>query len=252
MFAAFKFNKFYERLLRQLGYQKVDPNGITRDDFFGLYFSLRRPFTVQIGANDGMTHDSLHQFISKYSLPALMVEPQPDVFSRLKENYKNNPNIRFANTAVGDSDGNISFYRINPELVLPGKEYKASSGSSLDRDQVLQNVIRRIPPYRTGILRFVSRNPDDYIEEISVPVMKLETLLRTYGVTEIGLFFTDCQGADFSILKQFDFTRFTPDVINFEHALLTPDEYSSSRKVLDQHGYRYFESGADTCAYRLV
>lgn len=240
-----------ERFLNRFGLKKIIDNEITRDNFFELYFAIKRPFVLQIGANDGKTHDSLYKYIMKYQLPGLLVEPQPDIFNALKENYKGNKNLQFANVAVGEKDGQMPFYRIKPELVVPGKEYKASSGSSFFREQIVGNVINRLPPKSTEILKFVSDDPNDYIEETQVMVKTLPSLLREFGIDHIDFMLTDCQGADYIILTQLEFERFKPDIINFEHCLLNTDDLSESRKLLDSHGYKYFIHGVDTCGYKV-
>ena len=246
------FSRFYKKVLNRLGYQKIVPEVITRENFFDLYFSLKRPFVVQLGANDGKTYDSLYRYISRYQLSGLLVEPQAGAYERLKNNYKDNPNLKFADVAIGEKDGEAPFYRIKPSLVMEGKEYKASSGSSFYRDQIVENVKNRLPPRRNNILRHISDDPDDYIEEINVKVRTLDTLFRGYGIEKIDFLLTDCQGFDYAILKQLDFRRFSPDVINFEHSLLTSEELSQSRTLLNDEGYKYFihEEG-DTCAYKI-
>jgi FkbM family methyltransferase len=238
-------------LVRKLGYKKIVSEEITRENFFELYFSLKRPFVVQLGANDGKTHDSLHHHILKNKFPGLLVEPQVDVFERLKHNYKDNPNLKFANVAAGEKDGEIPFYRIKPSLVMEGKEYKASSGSSFWREQIVVNVKNRLPPMRNNILKHVSDDPNDYIEEIKVKVMTLNSLFHEFGVEKVDFLFTDCQGADYALLKQLDFKRFSPDIINFEHSLLHPEELLASRRLLKDHGYKHFIHEGDTCAYRI-
>jgi FkbM family methyltransferase len=251
MITIAKIQELQKRILRKIGYQRVVPNGITRDNFFEMYFALKRPFVVQIGTNDGKTHDSLYRYITKYQLPGLLVEPQPDIFQVLKENYKENKNLQFANVAVGDKNGEIPFYRIKPELVIPGMEYKASSGSSFYREQIVGNVKNRLPPLGNNILKSVSNNPDDYIQEISIKVNTLDLLLHEYGVTKIDFLLIDCQGFDYKILKQIDFEKFSPDIINFEHGLLCPEELQESQKILKNHGFGYFIHEADTCAYKI-
>lgn len=241
-----------ERFLERFGLKKIIPHEITRDNFFESYFRTKRPFVVQIGANDGKTHDSLYTYILKYQLPGLLVEPQPDIFNALKENYKGNKNLQFANVAVGEKDGQMPFYRIKPELVMPGKEYKASSGSSFFREQIVGNVMNRLPPKNTGILKHISNNPDDYIQETQVMVKTLPTLLREFKIDHIDFLLTDCQGADYTILTQLDFDRYAPDIINYEHCLLSAEDLSASRELLIAHEYKYFIHGVDTCGYNVA
>jgi len=248
----FNIAGFQKKILSKIGYQKVIPEGITRENFFDIYFSLKRPFVVQLGANNGKTHDSLYRYISTKRLSGLLVEPQPEVFERLKYNYKENKNLKFANVAIGEKDGEIPFYRIDPRLVLEGGEYKASSGSSFFRDQIVTNVKNRLPPVRDNILKHISDDPDDYIQEIHVKAMTLDSLFNEYEVDKVDFLLIDCQGFDYAILKQLDFEQFSPDIINYEHSLLSPEELSESRRLLKSRGYKYFIHDGDTCAYRIL
>lgn len=244
-------SKFFKKFFYRLGYQKVVSDRITRENFFDLYFSLKKPFMVQLGANDGKTYDPLFRYISRHRLPGLLVEPQAEVFGKLKNNYKDNPNLKFANVAIGEKDSEVPFYRIKPNLVMEGKEYKASSGSSFYRDQIVTNAENRLPPKKDNVLHYISNDPNDYIEEIKVKVRTLNSLFREYGIDKVDFFLTDCQGSDYAILKQLDFKRFSPDIINFEHSLLMPEELSQSHTLLEKEGYRHFIYKGDTCAYKV-
>ena len=42
---------------------------------------------IQVGANDGEYADPLHSFIVNYPWHGILVEPQPDIFARLRKNY---------------------------------------------------------------------------------------------------------------------------------------------------------------------
>lgn len=244
--------KHLEMLLRRWGYERVVPQHITRDDFFALYFSLKQqPFVLQIGANDGKTYDPLYEHMSTHTVSGLLVEPLHDVFLRLKDNYAHNAHMQCVNVAIEEKDGDVPFYRIKPDLVLPGKEYKASSGSSFYRNDVIENVKHRLPPYRSNVLRHIGDDPNDYIEEVSVKGVTLASLCTQYEVKKIDFVLIDCQGFDYEILKQFDFTRFSPDVINYEHCLLSPTDLKASRELLERQGYRYFIHEGDTCAYKI-
>src|ERR1035438_3422409 len=42
---------------------------------------------IEVGANDGEFDDPLREYIVKYPWKGVLIEPQPDVFERLKANY---------------------------------------------------------------------------------------------------------------------------------------------------------------------
>ena len=53
---------------------------------------------VQVGSNDGVTNDPSHDLlISHPSWTALLIEPVPFLFQRLKGNYPDSPRFRFEN-----------------------------------------------------------------------------------------------------------------------------------------------------------
>ena len=60
---------------------------------------------LQVGANDGIMDDPVREVILALTLPAILVEPLPDKFERLRCNYSNQPNIRFENVAVSTEFG---------------------------------------------------------------------------------------------------------------------------------------------------
>jgi len=65
---------------------------------------------LQIGANDGVMEDPIRESILRLKLPALLVEPLPDLFSRLKTNYADQSQIYFENVAIGQSPGTVNLY----------------------------------------------------------------------------------------------------------------------------------------------
>jgi hypothetical protein len=50
------------------------------------------PFFVEVGAMDGIAHDALHKhIISNPDWTGVLVEPLPDMFKKLRNNYKDYP-----------------------------------------------------------------------------------------------------------------------------------------------------------------
>ena len=70
-------------------------------------------------------------------------------------------------------------------------------------------------------------------------------------VKKVDFLLLDCQGHDYKILKQLDFEKYSPDIINFEHCLLTEDELEKSHKIIENNRYKYFIHGVDTCDYKI-
>src|SRR6185369_11776812 len=58
------------------------------------YLTCRSGATfVQIGACDGLSEDPVHDFIRKGVFQALLVEPIPENFARLRESYEGAKNV---------------------------------------------------------------------------------------------------------------------------------------------------------------
>jgi len=74
---------------------------------------------IQVGANDGEYGDPLHSFIVKYPWHGILVEPQPDIFAKLRENYAAIQNrLIFENIAIAKDLSTIAMYRApgNPNV----------------------------------------------------------------------------------------------------------------------------------------
>jgi FkbM family methyltransferase len=74
---------------------------------------------IQVGANDGKYGDPLHSFIVKYPWHGILVEPQPNIFAKLRENYAAMKNrLIFENIAIAKDLSTIAMYRApeNPDV----------------------------------------------------------------------------------------------------------------------------------------
>ena len=84
-----------------------------------LQFALRRcpaPVVVEVGANDGKTGDPLYRLI-RYNRrgKALLIEPIPYLFERLRSTYSGSPHCILANVAIASAAGAMPIYYIDPQ-----------------------------------------------------------------------------------------------------------------------------------------
>jgi FkbM family methyltransferase len=193
--------------------------------------SLDTFWCVQIGAHDGVSYDPVRQYITGYPFPALLIEPQPDIFASLRENYCGFDNVILENVAVAYQEGIIPLYRYRAG---PNTSYDASTLSSLSREVLERNLHR------------VSAD----IEEIRVVACTLSGLLNKHAIPNIGLLQIDTEGFDFEIIKMIDFTKYKPTIINFEDGFLSRAERSACLSLLCGHGYRVSKNGLDVVAYQ--
>ena len=64
-------------------------------------------------SNDGKRFDPLNKFIKKYSPLSILVEPIKKDFIDLKDNYKDQKNIFFENSAISVNDSINYLYKVN-------------------------------------------------------------------------------------------------------------------------------------------
>src|SRR3989338_9032362 len=74
-------------------------------------------FFVEIGAMDGVSFDPLYAVAKKHGWRGLLVEPLPDLFAKLKENYSGVAGVSFENMAVAEEKGEKVMYRVSPQAV---------------------------------------------------------------------------------------------------------------------------------------
>src|SRR5437762_11064199 len=75
-------------------------------------------FFVQIGANDGIRVDPLRPSVLRHRLRGLFIEPLPDLFERLVDNYAGHMGLLFENCAISDHDGTQRMYRTRADAPL--------------------------------------------------------------------------------------------------------------------------------------
>ena len=201
-------------LIKKYPYNPQSARPLTKEHFFELYFSLvENPFFVQIGANDGITGDPIYQFVIKHKLKGICVEPQIEAFKKLQETYRNYP-VNCINALIGDK----------PFYIVKGK----SAWASFDKQ------------------RLQTRGE---IEEIHPPKLSFKELVK--DLEKIDFLQIDAEGYDYEILKELDFKRFKPQIINLESHYFDDRTRKECEALLLQNGYRFFMDKSDTCGYRI-
>ena len=196
-------------------------------------------FFLQVGANDGKQSDPLWALISRHPLwEGLMVEPLPHYFDQLRSLYSKRPGIQLANVAVSETAGERALYQLSPEA------YEVFGD--------------RLPNWWTGVASFdaahVARHFEPrvhpYIVTEQVRCEPLLDILRRFDVQTINLLLIDVEGYDLHVLEQFDFARYRPQLVLYEHENLTPDSQRRSEALLVNAGYTFRRFAGDTLAVR--
>lgn len=190
-------------------------------------------FVLQIGAMDGRTSDPVHSHIKDHGWQGLLIEPLPHLFEQLQDTYRDCPQIRTIRTAITPQNGPVSLHYIPDSAVDDGNVPSWGRGAgSLYRDR--------------NALDWPEIHP--HVRSIEVPGTTLATLIRKQSITAIDVLQIDAEGGDYMVLRQLNFKKFRPRVINLEWINLPKAEQTGCRQILDRHGYLYAKTGYDLTA----
>jgi len=189
---------------------------------------------VQVGAFDGVSDDPLHDFIVARPVRAVLVEPQPPHFARLRQTYARCPNVRLVNAAIDERDGERDMYCIRRDAQVPSWLHMLAS---FDKAVMLSHA-------------HCYQQLESVIDTIKVPCLSPGTLLKTVDVTRVDALVVDTEGFDARIIRAFRTQGVEPDVIFFEHVHLAWDDYSAIASELIDSGYQVAALEVDVLAYR--
>lgn len=143
---------------------------------------------IQIGANVGNTsQDIIWPIIQQRGWHGIFIEPIPEAFTNLINNYQNCPGCYFENIAIMDYNGTTDIF-YNPS----------------DDTQIAST--------------FNTHSPGRNTQKITVPCQTLSSIISKYNMFDpFELLQIDAEGADYKILMCTDFTNIKPKYIRFEH-----------------------------------
>jgi FkbM family methyltransferase len=192
---------------------------------------------VQVGANDGLTNDPLHQEILERRWTGVMVEPVPYLFERLRQNFGHLQRVRLENAAIADHDGTQPLHFVAPAEDGSLPEWAEGLGSF--RKDVVVGHRDRIPDIEARL------------QTIEVPCLTIETLCRKHGIAALDLLQTDTEGYDAQILGTLDLERTRPTLVMFENYHMDPATHRACVSRFEAHGYEELSDGMDTICLRL-
>jgi len=215
-------------------------------------FFAEELFFVQIGANDGKSNDPIHDFIKRYKPAGILIEPLPDIFTKLQETYSapENEKLSFMNTAITNDGHDVQIHRIAKSFEDTYRRiYKPTANpsgiSSIDRNHV-KNFLKKVAPEY-----FQANDVENCIDTITVPGITMEVLGRDFIRRHVHFIQIDTEGYDGEIVRMILSTdTLNPEVICYEHKALTKEDRNSCEVGLAMAGHSLFHLGGDTCAVR--
>jgi FkbM family methyltransferase len=186
-------------------------------------------FLVQVGANDGILDDPLHDHIMENQFAALLIEPLPWVFERLRKTYAGRPRTSFLNCAISDAVGTMDLWCL-PDDIARKPDWDLS---------VLATSRRHLFTHELCLDAEEAAEVSSRLIAVTVPCTTLDNIIKDCAISQIGLLQIDTQGHDFEVIHSIDLSTIKPAYINFEHVLLE-DRASKSCEYLLRHGYCLF------------
>ena len=189
---------------------------------------------IQIGANDGITHDPIHKFIKRDKWKGVLLEPQHYVFETfLIPIYRRNKDIVPLCAALGSEMGKANLYKIGFSQMR-----WATGLASFNKDNVQKAFDSGLVASRCkkhGIQ--IPEDDSKWIVEEEVPVITPEHILKEYEIQNIDLLQIDAEGFDFEVIKIFDIPKTRPESIVFEHVHLNQKDKAECFNLLEEQGY---------------
>ncbi|MCH7400147.1 FkbM family methyltransferase [Belliella sp. DSM 107340] len=249
---SIRFNLSASNNLLFLGFYKYlyHPKEGSLSGFLNEYSLSKKNsgFTViQIGANDGITHDPIHKFIKRDNWNGILLEPQPAVYNQfLKKIYAKNKGIITLCAAIGEEDGTQPIYKVG------FSDMRWATGlTSFSREKIESAFADGI--VETNCSKFDIKIPIDkskWISHEDVDVISPATLLKKYKLGKIDLLQIDAEGYDLEVIRIFDIAKTEPECIIFENVGLEERAYNFYLETLGKLEYNTRKFGPNTLALK--
>lgn len=209
------------------------------ESYLDLMFLFSKEVSMlQVGANDGSMCDPIRKFVLQGKLKGIMLEPQPDVFTRLVEGYKSVEGLTFINAALSDRDGTMSLYLVDPDLV---SQYKDLSGvASFSKDHVYKEIksnLHRLTLPKTSV--------DACVYSVEVSTLTYAMIIENYNIASLDLLMLDVEGFDYEAIMLFPFDMIRPKAVVYEYKHLPDKKRDVIEKKLTSLGYHVFYAKND-------
>jgi FkbM family methyltransferase len=197
---------------------------------FGTAFTV-----VQVGANDGVMDDPLSGLIFQHRWSGVLVEPNPRNFAKLRQTYREHPQVRLEESAITERPGSVTLYR---PIEMPDGEPNPFRG------------LDSMCPSHFETLSWIDKDWQRYVEQVQVPSMTLASLFEKHSLREVHFFLTDTEGYDKIILDQLDNSGVRPPFLQFEYIHMPGPELAELKSRLRSQGYRLLGLRWDIFAYQ--
>ena len=230
------FKKIFTKIIGWYGYKLVSKNHIKnlravgKKSKYKIKFVIDKIFNefkinslIQIGANDGVRFDELNNYIKKYRVNCILVEPIPKYFEKLQFNYKNYEFVKLENLAISNDEEEKSIYIVKDNFIKNYGDH-INGINSFNKSHLIKHGVNK-----------------GHIESIKVNCITIKNLIEKNKITNLGLLFIDTEGYDGNIVYNFLETVNQRPIIIFEFIHIDSVFFEKVINKLDSKNYSYFE-----------
>jgi FkbM family methyltransferase len=212
-------NRDYLSKLSSLNLEKIISDLVEKKNINSL---------IQIGANDGVSHDHLHSVVKKFRLKSLLLEPIKESFLNLKKNYLSYENVKFENSALSINNEILFLYRVNPK--------------DFDKYGILHTGLSSF--YKEHLIKHGIQKK--HIIQEKVNQITFDELFKKYNINNFDLLAIDAEGYDCKIVNDFflKIKKIRPIII-FEWSHIKQTELQSTLNKMLTDNYSFFPIGDD-------
>lgn len=179
----------------------------------------------QIGACDGILVDPIRSLLVNFDPVCLLVEPHPELYTRLVRNYRRNERMVTINAAMGRSGGKADLIAIDPYIAGRDNLPDWSLGiSSLYRDRNALGGKRVTDALQKRLLAATRAVP--------VVVHSPADVRRQTGLPWPDMLVVDTEGADAEIVAAFLDEGVAPKILYFETVCVPESEVAQIKQRL--------------------
>ncbi|MDR2547755.1 MAG: FkbM family methyltransferase [Lachnospiraceae bacterium] len=207
---------FQQMILSQpisLEFQDIKFRGQIRQDLYAFVFfnGKRDGFFIDIGAHDGICFNNTY-FFEQIGWKGICIEPQADIYEILKKNR----NCDVYNVAIGnETKDDVDFVKVHGVDML--------SGLNSEMTKVHKERIER---------------EKGRIELIKIETLSFNDLMKNYpNKTYIDFLSIDVEGAEMSILKSIDFSKYSFGLLTVENNKERKNNDREMKKYMSVQGY---------------
>ncbi len=199
---------------------------------------------IQIGANDGTGADFIRQYMHHYAA-AVLLEPIPVSFQRLRHNYSAVEHFILINAALDKQEGEKEIFKI------AFSEARWATGlTSFDRSTLEKHLANGYVARKAAEEGINLPDKNSWISTERIRTVTFNKIIEEFDFQDVKAIYIDTEGFDFEVLRMIPFEDIHPDIICFEHSHLTPADYRDAQQLLSRHGYSCVFYGRDTMAYK--